>query len=74
MNPDTNCKVRDIVYQISCLGSEEDGPCGESYIGESARSLKERIDEHVEKYEKKDKNSVLFKHMEEKNTVEENNR
>ena len=74
MNPDTNCKVRDIVYQISCLGSEEDGPCGESYIGESARSLKERINEHVEKYEKKDKNSVLFKHMEEKNTVEENNR
>ena len=66
MNPEANCKIRDIVYQISCLGSEEDGPCGESYIGESARSLKERINEHVEKYEKKDKNSVLFKHMEEK--------
>ena len=66
MNPEANCKIRDIVYQISYLGSEEDGPCRESYIGKSARSLKERINEHVEKYEKKDKNSVLFKHVEEK--------
>ena len=55
-----------VVYQTSSLRRKEDGPCGESYIGESARSLKERINEHVERYEEKDKNSVLFKHVEEK--------
>ena len=66
MNPKANCKVRDVVYEMSCLGSEEDGPCRETYIGESARSLKERINEHIDKYEKKDKSSVLYKHMQEK--------
>ena len=32
-----------------------------------SQKFRRRINEHVEKYEKKDKNSVLFKHMEEKN-------
>ena len=66
MKPEANCKVRDIVYQISCLRSEEDGPCEELYIRELARSLKERISEHIEKYKKKDKIPVVFKHMGEK--------
>ena len=65
LNPKDNCKSRDIVYEIKCVGSNEEN-CGEAYIGESARSLGERINEHISKYEKEDKNSMLFKHMKER--------
>ena len=65
LNPKANCKSRDIVYRITCAGSHEEN-CGEAYIGESSRSLGERINEHINRYEKEDKNSMLFKHMKEK--------
>ena len=65
LNPKANCKSRDIVYRITCVGSHEEH-CGESYVGESSRSLGERINEHMHGYEKEDKNLMLFKHIKEK--------
>ena len=42
-----------IVYKFTCAG------CGSSYIGETTRHIKTRIEEHI----KKDKNSHIFKHL-----------
>ena len=36
------------------------------YVGETARSTGERVNEHLTKYEVKDKNSIFQKHIEEK--------
>ena len=49
-----NCKQRDSVYEIKCS-------CGDSYIGETSRSISERFNEHITK-----KNSVLQRHANEK--------
>ena len=62
-NPSVNCKKRDIVYKISCLG--DDSTCESFYIGESSRSIEERYKEHVDKYNK-DPNSGFHKHSLEK--------
>ena len=35
-----------VVYWIKCEGEGKDTPCGSSYIGETARSLKARAAEH----------------------------
>ena len=58
-NPTLNCKTRDAVYEIKCT-------CGENYIGETARSLGERCNEHVKKLERKESISVFHQHMIEK--------
>ena len=42
-----------IVYKFICAG------CGSSYIGETTRHIKTRIEEHI----KRDKNSHIFKHL-----------
>ena len=45
-----------VVYQFACAG------CKSCYIGETRRHLKTRIEEHLGK----DKNSQIFKHLQEK--------
>ena len=65
LNPKANCKSREIVYKITCARSHEEN-CRKAYIGESSRSLGERINGHISRYEKEDKNSMLFKHIKEK--------
>ena len=40
------------------------------YVGETARSIGERVNEHLAKYEVKDKNSIFQKHIEEKHKGE----
>ena len=42
-----------LVYKFTCAG------CGSSYIGETTRHIKTRIEEHI----KRDKNSHIFKHI-----------
>jgi len=59
-----NCKKRGVVYQINCQGNH-DTPSG-IYIGETARSISERMNEHLDKYQKKSQNSVFYQHMLEK--------
>eukprot|EP00112_Aurelia_sp_Birch-Aquarium-sp1_P004910 Seg1555.6 transcript_id=Seg1555.6/GoldUCD/mRNA.D3Y31 product="hypothetical protein" protein_id=Seg1555.6/GoldUCD/D3Y31 len=46
---------RDAVYEIKCTG-------GESYIGETVRSLGERCNEHIKKLERRE-NSSVFHHL-----------
>ena len=53
------CKIRDAVYQISC------DMCGESYIGETSRSVGERFSEHYKSYESNKDSSVFVQHVEE---------
>ena len=61
VNPTLNCKTRDAVYEIKCT-------CGENYIGETARSLGERCNEHIKKLERKESTSVFHQHMIEKHS------
>ena len=49
------CKQREVIYQLTCKG------CEERYIGETARSLGERVQEHV-----RGKSSALHEHMQKK--------
>ena len=44
-NPILNCKTRNVIYEIKCT-------CGENYIGETARNLGERCNEHIKKLER----------------------
>ena len=62
-NPKINCKMRDVVYRIKCLGCTENDQIEGMYIGETARSIGERASEHLVKYEQNEKNSVFYKHM-----------
>ena len=47
---DVNCKMRGVVYEIQC---KEEG-CSKKYIGQTGRSLYERIKEH-NMYSEKDR-------------------
>ena len=72
----TNCKARDVVYKISCHGTNEQGePCDNiEYIGETSRSVGERFNEHMEtiksQQEKTRKKSFLYEHVEEQHKGE----
>ena len=54
-----NCKTRDVVYEITC-------ECGDQYIGETSRSISERYNEHIASMRRKEKQSVLHRHLVEK--------
>ena len=54
------------MYQIKCQGCTESSINDGLYVGEMARSIGERVNEHLAKYEVKDKNSIFQKHIEEK--------
>lgn len=56
MKPSEQCGV---VYQADCQ------VCGDSYIGETERSLGERVDEHEKSIAKRDYKSALSQHQEE---------
>ena len=49
-NYEVNCKKREVVYRISCIGTNIDGePCtGEDYEGDTSRSIGERFPEHLD--------------------------
>jgi hypothetical protein len=59
------CKTRECVYEIKC------NTCSHTYIGETSRSLEERIKEHLHLYDTQNKNSVLFQHASEKHTAQQ---
>lgn len=67
IDPRINCKKRGVVYQIACGGVDSEGnSCSATYIGESARSIAERIEEHVCAYDNKRETSVFAQHINEK--------
>ena len=68
-----NCKGRGVVYQMKCQGCIGKRTNDGLYVGETARSVGERIGEHLTKYEVNDKNSVFHKHVEEKHGGERQN-
>ena len=55
-----NCKKRDVIYEVACNG------CNAKYIGETARSIGERFNEHLGKYNSNSLSSVFHEHMREK--------
>ena len=57
----TNSKRRGVVYQIKYQGCTESSLNDGFYGGEAARSIGERVNEHLAKYEVKDKNSIFSK-------------
>ena len=48
-----------MVYEIKC-------ECGDTYIGETSRSISERFSEHMIGLQRKQERSVLYRHMREK--------
>ena len=68
-----NCKGRCVVYQMKCQGCNGKRTNDGLYVGETARSVEERIGEHLTKYEVNDKNSVFHKYLEEKHGGERQN-
>ena len=64
-----NCKIREVVYCISCDGTKETGEkCTNiKYIGETSRSIGERFAEHRKAYlheeEEQKKKSVFYDHL-----------
>ena len=53
-----NCKSRECVYKLTCA-------CNDAYIGETSRSIAERVGEHFSGLKGKSKNNVLTRHMQE---------
>ena len=51
----TNCNGRGVVYQIKCQGCTGSSINDGLYFGETARSIGERVNEHLTKYQVKDK-------------------
>ena len=72
LDSNANCKGRGVVYQMKCQGCIGKRANG-LYVGKTARSVEERIGEHLAKYQVKDKNSVSHKHLEEKHGGERQN-
>ena len=52
----TDCKTRDCVYELKCA-------CGDTYIGETSRSLRERVSEHISGMNTGTGDNVLHRHM-----------
>ena len=62
MNGGKTCRKEGITYEIQC---EE---CGDKYIGESARNGYTRGREHLQEYKNKSKNSIMYRHANEKHS------
>ena len=66
-----NCKTREVIYEISCMGINKNGqPCeGIDYDGETSRSIGERNPEHLRlmssNKESVRKKSFIFDHAKE---------
>ncbi len=73
LDTDVNCKGRGVVYQMKCQGCTGQRNNIGLYIGETARSVGERVSEHLAKYEMKCKNSIFHKHVQEKHDGERQN-
>ena len=58
--PKISCKTRDSVYKVTCKG------CGEFYIGETARSIGERYEEHCSQHMNRRDSSVFAPHFKQK--------
>ena len=63
LNSSANCKRRSVVYQMKYQGCTGRNLNDGLYIGDTAGSIGERIGEHLNKYEIKDKKSVFHKHI-----------
>ena len=58
-----NCRRRGLMYETACMECcNEDGSPRAKYVGESARSISERYNEHVVGGEKGLKDSHMNKH------------
>ena len=68
---EVNCKTRELVYELTCAGMKNGKVCGEKYIGETSRSLDERIGEHIGDLKGKKDKSVIWRHFKEEHEEEE---
>ena len=59
-----NCRKSNVVYQYACQLCPENNQA--VYIGETARNLYSRGREHTRNYEKKESESFMYKHQQEK--------
>ena len=51
------------MYRMKCLGCTENDEREGTYIGETARTIGERANEHLVGYEQNEKSSVFYKHV-----------
>merc|ERR1711888_294878 len=68
-----NCRRRGLLYETHCTECIEDEVKLAKYVGESARSAKERFGEHWEDALKKKPDSHIFKHWESKHDGRQTN-
>ena len=67
----TNCRVANVGYSITCKLCK-DRKIEQIYIGETCRNIYIRGKEHQNLLEKKSEKSVMYKHIKEKHSDEEN--
>ena len=70
-NGNVNCKSRELVYELTCNGMDDGKLCDQKYIGETSRSLAERISEHIGDLRERTEKSVLWRHFKEEHGEEE---
>ena len=61
----TLCQVKNVVYQADCMLCVEsctDKPDEGKYVGETSRTLKERVDEHRKSFNRMENKSFMLKH------------
>ena len=66
-----NCRRRGLVYETSCTECMEGDVAMARYVGESARSAKERFAEHWDDALKKKPDSHIYKHWQNKHNGKE---
>ena len=68
---EVNCKGRELVYELTCEGVKDGNICGQKYIGETSRSLAERIGEHIGDLRERKEKSVMWRHFKDDHSEEE---
>ena len=68
---EVNCKSRELVYELTCDGLKDGEVCGQKYIGETSRSLAERIGEHIGDLRERKEKSVIWRHFRDEHNEEE---